>query len=209
MFDLSSLISFIGAVILLNITPGADVLFVCGQSIKGGKGYGILATLGISTGHLFYVIGSALGIAEIFKISPTLFMMFKIAGAAYLLYLAYKTFTASDFIFDMEKEKISKSFFKAYHQGIITTILNPKVGIFFLTFLPQFINLKQENITLQLLILGSIFIVSGTCVNMGYAIFFSRLRGFFISSVFVRKYLHRIIGTMFAGLALKVLWTEK
>ncbi len=209
MFDISSLISFIGAVVLLNITPGADVLFVCGQSIKGGKAYGILATLGISTGHLFYVVGSALGIAEIFRISPMLFMIVKIIGAGYLLYLAYKTFTASDLIFDIKNEGGAKSFLKAYQQGIITTILNPKVGIFFLTFLPQFVSPKLGNITLQLLILGSIFIFSGTCVNMGYAIFFSRMRGFFIESTFVQKYLHKIIGTMFGCLAIKVLWTEK
>lgn len=207
-FDFVSLISFIGAAILLNLTPGADVLFICGQSVKGGKNYGIWASLGISTGHVVYVIGSALGIAEIFRISPTLFIMVKIVGVGYLLYLAYKSFTAPEVVLEVKEYLSSKSLVKVYRQGIATTLLNPKVGLFFLTFLPQFVNPARGDISFQLFILGGIFIFSGTCINMGYALFFSKIRSQFIKSSFIQKYLNKITSAIFGGLALKLLWTE-
>jgi threonine/homoserine/homoserine lactone efflux protein len=175
--SLTQLISFLTATLILNITPGADVMFICGQTIAGGRKHGICAALGISTGIIIYIICTTFGIVEIFTHFPMLFWGIKVVGAIYLLYLAYQAFTSEEFIKKIKSDPNAKnaSFSLTFRRGMLTTLLNPKVGLFFLMFMPQFVNIEKGDVELQFLILGTIFVISGTIVDLSYAWFFASL----------------------------------
>ena len=166
----SQFIVFMTATAILNLTPGCDVMFIASQSLTH-KRNGVFATIGTSTGIGIYILLTVIGLTAILQHSILLYEVVKIAGAGYLLYLAYKAFFVNH---DLAKHITSKelSGFNSYYKGMITNLLNPKVGIFFVTFLPQFVNTKAGHVGLQLLILGVYFLVSGTAVNILYALLF-------------------------------------
>ncbi|MDI9634583.1 LysE family translocator [Kamptonema cortianum] len=206
--DLSQILLFLGATLVLNLTPGADVLYIATRSLGQGKGYGVLAALGISTGLFFHVIITALGVGEIVRYCPMAFWILKIFGVCYLSYLAWKSFVAKEFIFPSSPHSQNLGIFKTYLGGVLTTILNPKVILFFLTFLPQFTNPEKGNIIFQLLFLGGLFIISGTFVNLFYVFFFSLFKECIFKSKRVAQGIQKFTGLLFATLAGKLLLAE-
>ena len=129
-----TLLPFLTASILLTLSPGPDIIYVLMQSICNGKKDGIITALGLVTGIIIHTSLVAFGISAIIKESETIFLIIKIAGAAYLLFLAYKIYK-SDPEVSLDQEKVSsKSFFSLYKTGFIMNVLNPKVTIFFLAF---------------------------------------------------------------------------
>jgi threonine/homoserine/homoserine lactone efflux protein len=206
--DLSQIILFLGVTLVLNLTPGADVLYIASRSLGQGKGHGMLAALGISTGLFFHVIITALGVGEIVRYSPMAFWILKICGACYLAYLAWKSFVAKEFIFPSSSQSQKLGIFKTYLGGVLTTILNPKIILFFLTFLPQFTNPEKGNIIFQLFFFGGLFIISGTLVNLFYVFFFSLFKEFIFKSKRVAQGIQKLTGLLFATLAGKLLLAE-
>lgn len=201
--DYSSLLFFLTATLILNLIPGTDVLYVASQSLVNKK-QGIWAVFGISTGIGVYIVCTAFGLAEILRYSATAFDLVKIIGAIYLGYLAWQAFTRPH-TDDMSKSNKKLSGFQAYSKGILTTVLNPKVGLFFLTFLPQFTDIHRGKMWLQLLSLGGCFIVSGTLVNLMYVFIFGYCRKYLFSKAYIQKWFNKITGLIFCALALKVL----
>jgi threonine/homoserine/homoserine lactone efflux protein len=153
------LFSFIGATILLAIMPGPDIIYVILQSISQGKKYGFITALGLSTGVIIHTTLVALGVSTIIKQSESLYFGIKIFGAIYLFYLAYLSGKEHNSSL-LKKDKLNKSgLFQLYKQGFIMNVLNPKVTLFFLAFLPQFLFSKELSIKLQLFILGGLFMM--------------------------------------------------
>lgn len=154
--DLSTFLYFLIASMLLTIAPGPDIMYLLAKSLADGARSGISLALGLTTGLIFHTTLVIIGVAAIIQQSPLAFAILKYAGAAYLLYLAWGAFHAQG---DLKLNAVNKSgsYFKLYRRGVIMNVLNPKVLLFFLAFLPQFVNLNSNSVSLQIAFLGFIF----------------------------------------------------
>lgn len=203
MQDYNTLIMFASASILLALAPGPDNLFVLTQSMLFGRSAGFKITLGLCTGLIFHTTVVSLGVAAIFQTSVIAFNTLKYIGAAYLLYLAYGAFKASSSKLEV-KESVKLSSWNLYRRGIIMNITNPKVSIFFMAFLPQFTDPAKGSITLQMFLLGFIFILA-TIVIFGSISQLAGAAGRLLSkSARVDRVLNILAGSVFAGLAVKL-----
>ena len=153
------LISFILAVSILAISPGPDNIFVLMQSVVHGKKYGLATITGLMTGCIVHTTFVAVGISTIIKENNTIFLVIKILGAVYLLYLAYKVITGGSEISTSTKKIDKKTPFQLFKIGFIMNVLNPKVTLFFLALFPGFLFSEILPISLQFYILGSLFIL--------------------------------------------------
>jgi threonine/homoserine/homoserine lactone efflux protein len=166
---LPDLIVFLTAALMLNLTPGNDMMFVLGQSIKGGARTGIAASFGIATGSLIHLSLVAAGVAVILTEHPQLFEAIRWAGAVYLLWIAWKTLTSTPG--KLVQKEIQGSALTAWRDGVFVNLLNPKIIIFMFAFLPPFIRPENGAPLLQLFILGMIFNIGGTAINCLVAFF--------------------------------------
>jgi len=196
-------IAFFGASVLLALAPGPDNIFVLTQSALQGRLSGILVTLGLCTGLLFHTSAVALGFAVVMQNSAVAFTALRICGACYLLFLAWKSFRAEAMQL-VTRESGPKSFAALYVRGIIMNITNPKVSIFFLAFLPQFVVQSRTPYAVQILILGFTFIIATILVFSAVAIAAGYLGERLSSSPRIQLVIHRIAGGIFLILALKL-----
>jgi threonine/homoserine/homoserine lactone efflux protein len=167
--DAGDLLVFLTAALTLNLTPGNDMMYVLGQSLKGGTRTGIAASFGIATGSLIHLGLVALGVAVILARHPQVFDALRWAGAAYLVWIAFRTITTPFAAIAEEGER--RSGLHAWRDGVIVNVLNPKTIVFMFAFLPPFIRPENGMPLLQLVILGTIFNVGGTLVNIAVATF--------------------------------------
>ena len=156
---METLISFILAVSILAISPGPDNIFVLMQSVVHGKKYGLATIIGLMTGCIVHTIFVAVGISTIIKENNTIFLVIKILGAVYLLYLAYKVITGGSEISTSTKKIDKKTPFQLFKIGFIMNVLNPKVTLFFLALFPGFLFSEILPISLQFYTLGALFIL--------------------------------------------------
>ncbi len=190
---------------LLGLTPGPDNLFVLTQSLAYGSRAGVLVVLGLCTGLLFHTALVASGLAAIIAASSQLLLVIKLLGVGYLIYLALKSWQAG-----AKVEKASKAIkltgFQLYRRGIIMNISNPKVGLFFLAFLPQFVNKAYGSVVPQVLILGMLFAFSTVLVFGGIALLAGIYSEGLNSSTTSRILLNRSISIIFLVLAVNLVW---
>ncbi|MES2534364.1 MAG: LysE family translocator [Pseudomonadota bacterium] len=208
MISIPTLLSFFGVSIVLGLTPGPDNIFVLTQSALRGRLAGIIVTLGLCTGLLVHTLAVSLGVAAIFQASAMAFNALKFAGAAYLLYLAWQAFRASATGIRMT-QKSSLGAWQLYRRGIIMNITNPKVSIFFLAFLPQFADPARGSVTVQIMLLGALFIIATLLVFGGIALLAGTLGQRLNKSAKAELLLNRVAGTVFVALALKLATTQR
>jgi len=208
MIPIETALTFFAAAMLLALAPGPDNIFVLTQSTLRGRWAGMMVTVGLCTGLIFHSTAVALGVAAIFQTSALAFSLLKVAGAGYLLYLAWQAFrTSAQNISSGTPELLSSR--RLYRRGIIMNITNPKVSIFFLAFLPQFVTPSTGSIPLQIMMLGGIFILATLMVFGGIAVVAGYLGERLNRSENVQKILNRMAGTIFLGLALKLATTRQ
>ncbi|NTV99130.1 MAG: LysE family translocator [Chlorobiaceae bacterium] len=202
------LLVFFTASILLALAPGPDNLFVLAQSAQNGRSAGFFVTLGLCTGLIGHTTAVAFGLAAFVRASAVAFTALKFMGAAYLLYLAWQAFRAgTDASAEMKTAEFSKG--TLYRRGIIMNITNPKVSLFFLAFLPQFADPALGPLVLQFFLLGSVFIFATVLVFGIISIMAGGVAEKFRDSAFARKSVNRMAGTVFVGLALKLVLSER
>jgi len=156
MGEVQNLLLFVGLSWVLVITPGPDLLYVLTQGISGGKKAGLISSVGVTLGIFVHTAFAALGLSVILKTSAMAFIIVKVIGAAYLIYLGIVTLMSKDQLNIKKEEKLSMK--KVFTQGLISNVLNPKVALFFMAFLPQFIKTNGSGISpVPFLILGTIF----------------------------------------------------
>lgn len=202
MSDIVNYWGFLTACILLNLTPGSDTIYIITRTIAEGKKSGIVSALGIQTGMLFHVLAVSLGLAGIVAYSPMLFAVLKYAGAAYLLYLGIKMWREPLALNKPDLDKLPLG--KIYRQGVITNVLNPKVVLFFLALLPQFVTSNLENTFLPFLLLGLTLLGTSTIWCIVLVIAASPLGNVLRNNQTIGNWLNRICGTIFIGLAMKI-----
>lgn len=210
MFGITNFEAFILAGIILNLTPGADTMYILGRSISQGKKAGTLSALGIATGALIHCVFAALGLSVILAKSALAFEIVKYVGAAYLIYLGIKMLiTKKDENFELKENNKQINYRKVYFSGILTNVLNPKVALFFLAFLPQFINPKYSQSFLPFLILGLTFVTTGTIWCLTLAMFSSKLSNTIRKNYKIKKWLDKTTGGIFIALGIKLALTKK
>jgi threonine/homoserine/homoserine lactone efflux protein len=170
LIDLHSFLLFLAAGLALNFTPGPDMLYVAARSASEGRTSGIASALGIGAGTLVHITMVALGLAALLAAVPLAYMTVRIAGAVYLIYLGVRAIRSrsSLTIRDIEPAPLPTVF----TQGVVTNVLNPKVALFFLAFLPQFVDPARGNPVMQIVAL--VFDLTGTLVNLAVAVGASR-----------------------------------
>ena len=166
MFDITTIGLFALASILLAITPGPDMIYIATRSIAQGRNAGVVSALGVHTGVLIHTCAAALGLSALIAASTMAFSTVKYAGAAYLIYIGIQTFLSKPEKLQVEsiaRVKLSQ----AFRQGLLVNLLNPKVILFFLSFLPQFVDPARGNVSLQLFMLGILLILFTFPIDIG------------------------------------------
>ncbi len=208
MIPLDVLGTYFLACLVLAIAPGPDNLFVLTQSALQGRKAGLLVVTGLCTGLLFHTTAVALGVAVIFKTSELAFTLLKVAGAVYLLYLAWGAFKSGATTIEGNSNPVLNSG-QLYRRGIFMNVTNPKVSIFFLAFLPQFASPARGSLGWQMLELGLVFILSAILVFGAIALAAGSLGEWLNRSSRVQRMINWLAGTVFIGLAVKLLLTER
>ncbi|HUQ99250.1 MAG TPA: LysE family translocator, partial [Gemmatimonadaceae bacterium] len=170
--DGHSLLLFMAAGLALNLTPGPDMLYVAARGASEGKAAGVVSALGIGAGTFVHIALVALGLAALLAAVPLAYTVLRIGGATYLIYLGVRAIRSRSSLTLQHVEPAALP--TIFRQGVITNVLNPKVALFFLAFLPQFIDPSRGNPALQVVALGLLFDTSGTIVNLGVALGSSR-----------------------------------
>ncbi|MDG6773924.1 LysE family translocator [Thiomicrorhabdus sp. ZW0627] len=203
-FELLS--TFIVATVLIGLSPGPDNLYVLAQSAFHGRKAGIYLTAGLCSGLIVHTSLVALGVAAILKTSIVAFNVLKILGAAYLLYLAWMAFRASNTSLENPPPKTLTPY-QLYRRGILMNLSNPKVSIFFLAFLPQFTLPEHGSVGLQVFILGLITMFVTFILFASIALIADKLRAKLVQSPKIQKTLHQITGLVFVALAANLIHT--
>lgn len=162
--DLATFGLFLSAAFVLAITPGPGIFYVMTRSLKGGRTEGLASALGTSAGGMFHVVAAALGISVILAASAVAFNLVKYLGAAYLIYMGIKTVLSRDEPFISESSIQATGYKKAFFQGITVEVLNPKTALFFLAFIPQFVN-PNGIVFAQFLLLGTVSVLLNTSAD--------------------------------------------
>jgi threonine/homoserine/homoserine lactone efflux protein len=208
MIPIETVIFFLAASVALAVAPGPDNIFVLTQSALHGRKAGLLVTLGLCTGLLVHTAAVSVGVAAIFQTSALAFNLLKIAGAFYLLCLAFQAFRASASNLN-GAGNANLAWQKLYSRGIIMNITNPKVAIFFLAFLPQFADSSRGAMEIQMLIFGGLFIGSTLLIFGAVAWFAGFLGEWLKGSAKAQIIMNRIAGTVFIALALRLAVIER
>ncbi|HBI03758.1 MAG TPA: LysE family translocator [Paenibacillaceae bacterium] len=202
------LLSFLGAAILLTLMPGPDILFVTAQSISQNKKAGIFTALGLCTGLIVHITAATLGISAIVYQSAVAFTIVKYAGALYLFYLAWMSFRDKGQPFSIKKQD-SINYGSLYKKGILMNLLNPKVSLFFLALLPQFIDNSWRHISLQMFILGTIFLIQALLIFSVISIFSEKIGQLLLNNSFIARKMNLIQGALFGIIGLQIAFSEK
>jgi threonine/homoserine/homoserine lactone efflux protein len=200
--------AFFLASVLLALAPGPDNIFVLTQSALYGRDLGLAVVGGLCTGLVVHTLGVALGVAVIFQASAAAFTALKLAGAGYLLWLAWQAFRAPAAHLDGTGNGPSGRL-RLYRRGIIMNLTNPKVSLFFLAFLPQFADPARGRLPLQMILLGMTFIAATILVFGGIALLAGTLGAWLQRSTSVQRALNWLAGTVFVGLALTLVLARR
>jgi threonine/homoserine/homoserine lactone efflux protein len=200
---------FMAAVLVLNATPGVDLLLTVTRTLQSGPRAGVAAALGINAGCVVHALAAAFGLAALLAVSATAFGLIKVLGAAYLLWLAFTMWRAAwrGGTAPANAATISRSWLADFRAGFFTNVLNPKVALFFLAFLPQFMTSATVDKTLAFLGLGAVFVLQSLVFLLVVVIGAARLRRW-PASPRAARWLHGLGGTLFAALAARLLLTR-
>ena len=209
----TDLLMFIAAGWLLNLTPGPDVLYIVNNALKSGVRAGIVAGLGIVSGCFVHVFAVAFGVGALLATSVTAFTVLKWGGAAYLVWMGVKLLLAKErarprgsVVLPLAPQTANLR--RIYQRGFFTNVLNPKVALFFLAFVPQFIAHDAPNKVLAFLLLGLIFNVNSLPINFGYAWLAAKAAQRMQTVQRAMHWLDRAAGLMFVGFGLKLAMSD-
>ncbi|QRX83762.1 LysE family translocator [Glaciimonas sp. PAMC28666] len=208
-FGITSLGLFCFTVLLLNATPGPDTAYIVGRSVAQGRSAGLMSALGITAGCLVHGTLSAFGLTALLAASASAFMVIKLAGGGYLIYLGLKMLLKKP---DPAGQGVNTAEMRPHHtifvQALITNVLNPKVILFFLSFFPLFVRHDSPHKILAFLILGGVFALMSLCWNSGTALLAGTLSRHASNNPQIKQWLERTVGAAFIALGVKLAFTK-
>lgn len=207
--DLSTLIVFATACLVLTATPGPDMLLIASRSATQGRSSGFLTYAGIAAGSYCHALAAGLGLSQLFLAVPVAYEVVRWAGAAYLLYLAWKAFKSPATSFSIDKTISKTAHRRIFIEGLLTNILNPKMALFMLALFPQFLHMEAGPILVQVLVLATVLNVTGLIVNGTVVLFSYGLRQHFGRQTRFKKLGQYLLASVFAGLAVRIALSER
>ena len=204
--SLETVIAFVLASVILSLVPGPDNIYVMTNSALKGWRVGFYTTLGLCTGLIGHTFLVAIGVSVIFQTSALAFNGLKIVGACYLIYLGWLSLQSKELnISRTGKDNSNRSY---YITGVIMNLTNPKVALFFLVFLPQFVNISKGSVTIQVVLLGLLFILSALCVFSSIAFLGSFLEGYLKKSSSINKNINKLAALVYFALAINLFFVS-
>lgn len=206
--SLETILLFMSATLVLNITPGPSILYVMSQSFSQGRTGGLVSALGLGTGSFFHAVAATIGLSAIITYSPVVYAVVKYCGAMYLVYLGVRL------LIQHESPRIATrsegvSLKQVYYQGVVTELLNPKIALFFLSFLPQFVDPSRGSVANQTMLLSCLFHVTGVPINMLVALLGSAIAAWFTRHPVFEQIRNGLAGTILVGLGLRLAFSER
>ncbi len=171
----TSLLGFITAALVVLLIPGPGVLYIVARSLSQGQRAGLVSVVGLSTGALVHVVAATVGLSAILLTSATAFSVVKMLGAGYLIYLGLRALLTRHTPVDVETPS-PRSLYRLFTDGIIVSVFNPKIAVFFLAFLPQFVEPSRGPIPQQILFLGLLYVALALCTDGAYALLSGSIR---------------------------------
>lgn len=214
MLDIIHFGLFAVSVFLLSVTPGPDIAYVVGQSLVNGRRAGIISAAGVGLGSCTHAIASAVGLTALITASPMMFTIIKYLGAAYLMYLGSKMILGTlakqpTNHSEAEAIKTKATLSSLLTKGFITTLTNPKVLLFFISFFPQFVAPGGEHHTASFLLLGMTYALIAFMTDLTFAVLAGSAAGTVSQNRRLQKILDRIVGVTFIGLGLRLAFTRR
>ena len=199
------LAAFAATVFLISVVPGPDVVFVVASGLRDGRRGGVAAALGVTGGMAVHTLAAALGLSALVRSSATAFEAVRLAGAGYLVWLGVHALrsqgrTSAPTAGDSARRSSSQ----IARQAALTNLLNPKVIVFFLAFLPQFVDRGRGEVAAQILLLGVVFTLVGLTTDLAYGVLAGTVRRAFVSSARLSRRLERLAGVIYLGLAARL-----
>ncbi|ARI77160.1 LysE family translocator [Halobacillus mangrovi] len=201
--EFNMLLSFLAVAIALTLMPGPDLLFVMTQSVIQDKWAGIFTAIGLCTGLLVHITAATIGISALIYQSSVIFSIVKFAGVAYLFYLAWQAFRHSGSMIKSESRP-KRSRFSLFKKGIIMNVLNPKVSLFFLALLPQFVKQNAGNVTIQMLALGILFMVQAFIIFSIVSVFSEKLQQWLLQNEWFMKRINIVEAFLLTAIGINV-----
>ena len=206
---------FIAATAVLNATPGVDLLLTVTRTLQAGGRAGMAAACGVGAGCAVHALAAAFGLAAVLAVSAKLFLAIQMLGVVYWVWIAWGLFQVAWGRRSLPASRLegdrsvasSTSWRQEFHRGLLTNVLNPKVALFFLAFVPQFIAPEVPHKTTAFLVLGGVFVIQGTLFLGGVVMLMSRLRSISIPQAWQRGF-HGVAGALFVGFAWR-LWAAR
>ena len=208
MTDISNIFLFLAASMALIVTPRPDLVYVVMRTLSQGRSAGLCSAAGVTTGIFLHTLAAGFGLAVLLQTSATAFTIVKYMGAAYLIYLGIKSLTSSPGVIKHNDAAIN-SRIKIYKQGLISNTLNPKVALFFVAFLPQFLDTEAGNYKLQMLLLGAVFAMLTLAFLSSLTTFIGLCRNSIGHSSFFKNKIHLVTGGVLVGLGARLLFLER
>lgn len=207
--DFATLALFAAAALALCATPGPDMLLIASRSISQGRASGFATLAGIQVGTYCHALAAALGLSQLFLVVPLAYDIVRYAGAAYLLYLAWRAFRSSGVIPTPADSAQRNPIGVVFRQGLLTNLLNPKMALFVLALFPQFVDPNAGSVAVQILLLATMLNLIGILVNGAVILTASGLGRAFSARTRWRRAPQILLGTVFAGLAAKLAFDER
>jgi threonine/homoserine/homoserine lactone efflux protein len=205
MYDLNHWIVFFTAAFALNISPGPDIAYIVSNTVAQGKRHGFAASWGVCSGAIVHVMAAAFGLSAILAASALAFSVVKWVGAAYLIYLGIHALMTAGAGFSIDgKPRKDRSTFAIYRQGFMIDVLNPKVAVFFMAFLPQFSDPTMGHVPLQLVLHGALVIAVGVLVEAVIVLIAARFTEALRRNPRIGLWLDRALGTVLIGLGVRL-----
>ncbi|VEA72577.1 Homoserine/homoserine lactone efflux protein [Serratia rubidaea] len=208
MIDISTLALFSAASLALTVTPGPDMLLIASRSISQGRRAGFASLAGIQLGTYCHALAAALGLSQLFVVMPLAYDAVRVMGAAYLLYLAWKTLRSGGSL-QASAGLAPVAVGRIFRQGLWTNILNPKMALFVLALFPQFINPQAGSVVLQMLVLATVLNLVGLAVNGGVIMLVSGMKSRFAGRRINARWPNYLLSGVFAALACKLLLSSR
>lgn len=199
--------AFLLTSLIVVLIPGTGALYTVSNGLMGSRKNAIMAAIGCTLGIVPHLLASMLGLSAIMHMGATIFQIIKYIGVIYLLFLAWNMWNDKEGL-SVEENSEKNSKFKIIGRAILINLLNPKLTIFFFSFLPQFIDQKNGSITLQMAILSAIFMIITLIVFMIYGIFANMFKRFLVNSPKIKRGMSQTFAMMFAGMAIKLASSE-
>ena len=204
-----TLLVFAPAALALNLTPGNDMLFCLGQGMRSGARAGVAASFGIATGVFLHTLAAAVGLAALIATHPGAFEAIRWAGVAYLVFLAFQAFRGSATLPAPDAAQPVRSAARAWREAVLVSLLNPKVAIFVLAFLPQFVDPARGSTFVQFMLLGTVLNIGGTVINCLVGGFAGTIGGWLWSRRRIAALFQRFTGVVFLALAARIAFERR